>query len=65
MLSLALTMSVGLAACGGGDKEQPAASGDDGGMKGSQKLVFYTACDKNVVEQIKPQFEKPYPDIDV
>ncbi|KHF34546.1 Iron deficiency-induced protein A precursor [Paenibacillus sp. P1XP2] len=65
MLGVALAMTVGLTACGGGEKEQPAASGDDGGKKSSQKLVIYTARDKNVVEQILPKFEEQNPDIDV
>lgn len=64
MMSIALTMTVGLTACGGGDKEQ-AASGEASGDKGSQKLVIYTARDKNVVEQILPKFEELNPDIDV
>ncbi|BFH60432.1 extracellular solute-binding protein [Paenibacillus azoreducens] len=66
MFGVALAMTVGLTACGGGEKEQqPAASGGDGGKKGSQKLVIYTARDKNVVEQILPKFKELNPDIDV
>ncbi|REK65178.1 MAG: iron ABC transporter substrate-binding protein [Brevibacillus sp.] len=65
--SLALTV----AACSGGgqadsgtggqsgDQAQPAASGE------SQKLVIYTARDKNIFEIVLPKFKEKYPNIEV
>ncbi|MDA5109194.1 extracellular solute-binding protein [Brevibacillus thermoruber] len=65
--SLALTV----AACSGGgqadsgtggqsgEQAQPAASGEP------QKLVIYTARDKNIFEIVLPKFKEKYPDIEV
>nr|BBH87389.1 iron ABC transporter substrate-binding protein [Thermosporothrix sp. COM3] len=41
-----------------------AACGEDGGSE-ANRLVIYTARDKNVVEFIKQKFEEKYPDIEL
>lgn len=64
-LSLVAAMAVGLTACGGGGDAKPAATGGDGGKSGPQKLVIYTARDKNVVDQILPKFKEKNPGIEV
>ncbi|SMF88770.1 iron(III) transport system substrate-binding protein [Paenibacillus uliginis N3/975] len=50
-------------ACGGSTSEGGQNSGDKGSEK--QKLVIYTARDKNVVEEIIPKFEEQNPGMEV
>ncbi|WP_370866874.1 extracellular solute-binding protein [Paenibacillus chitinolyticus] len=66
-LTLIAAMAVGLSACGGGDDgAKKGAEGAGGGAaSGSQKLVIYTARDKNVVDEILPRFKEKNPGIDV
>ncbi|UFJ39383.1 extracellular solute-binding protein [Brevibacillus humidisoli] len=74
------TLALTLAACsGGGQGAQPSAdntsqpaggeqnsSGDTGAEQPeSQKLIIYTARDKNVIEAVKPKFEEKHPNIEV
>lgn len=73
--SLALTV----AACSGGGQEQKPADNSAGGQTGSagqpaaesagssdpQKLVIYTARDKNIFEIVLPKFKEKYPNIEV
>ncbi|MFM1654363.1 extracellular solute-binding protein [Brevibacillus sp. B_LB10_24] len=62
-----------LTACGGAPAEKPqenaAGSGQEPAAEApkpeSQKLVIYTARDKNVVEEIVGKFKAKYPEIDV
>ncbi|CAM5783832.1 MULTISPECIES: extracellular solute-binding protein [Brevibacillus] len=70
--SLALTV----AACsGGGQEAKPADSNNTGGQpsgeakpaepEGDQKLIIYTARDKNIFEIVLPKFNEKYPNIEV
>lgn len=74
---MAGTMALALTACGGGgqtapspdssapaDSQQPETSGQAPADE-QQKLVIYTARDKNVVEAILPKFEEKHPNIKV
>ncbi|OPA74131.1 iron ABC transporter substrate-binding protein [Paenibacillus selenitireducens] len=59
---LSITMLT-VTACGGSASEGGQKSGDKGSDK--QKLVIYTARDKNVVEEIIPKFEAQNPGMEV
>lgn len=56
-----------LSACGGGGTgNQPSSQGGgETSTEGSNKLVIYTARDKNVVDFVIPKFKEKNPDIDV
>lgn len=67
------SMMTMLAACGGG--QETAKPADNGAAQqpsaeapktdGKQKLVIYTARDKNIFEIVLPKFKEKYPDIEV
>lgn len=62
-LTLALgTLVAGLAGCGSGDDDSPAASASGTPAKKAEKFVVYSARDKKVTDFVVGQFEAKYPE---
>lgn len=67
MSSVLVLAMLALTACGGGSGTA-SEGGQQAGEKassGKERLVIYTARDKNVVDEIIPKFEAKYPDMEV
>ncbi|MEQ7054498.1 extracellular solute-binding protein [Paenibacillaceae sp. P-4] len=67
MSSMLVLAMLAVTACGGGGGNA-SEGGQQSGEKsssGKEKLVIYTARDKNVVDEIIPKFEAKYPNMEV